>query len=226
VVAVVAQWIEHRSSEPVAAGSNPADRANNQGRADLEQKILYFEQPGKHNQKKLIEYAKKRSDELGIRNIVVATTHGGTALAVKEAFDAPGLNIIAVSIAEGYSMREGWCLASDERKKLEENGVRVLTAGHALGDGVASAFAEKYGGKPVEEIVRDAFYRFCQGMKVCVEVVLMAADSGLIPMDKEIMAIAGTSSGADTCIIVKPAYPRTFFDLEIREILAKPRNLS
>jgi len=25
---------------------------------------------------------------------------------------------------------------------------------------------------------------------------------------------------------VKPAYPRTFFDLEIREIVAKPRNLS
>jgi len=191
----------------------------------MEGKILYFDKPGKQNQKKLIEFAQKRATQLDIKDIVVATTHGGTAQTVKEAFP-DDTKIIAVSIAEGFSMREGWCMKPEERKKLEEKGITVLTAGHSLGDGVASAFAEKYGGKPVEEIVRDAFYRFSQGMKVCVEIVLMAADSGMIPMDKEIMAIADTSSGADTCIIVKPAYPRTFFDLEIREILAKPRTLS
>jgi hypothetical protein len=105
-------------------------------------------------------------------------------------------------------------------------GIYVLISSHALGDGVSNAFAEKYWGKPVEEIIRDTFYRFGQGMKVCGEIVLMASDAWLIPKDKEIMAINGTSSGADTCIIVKSAYPRTFFDLEIREILAKPRNLS
>lgn len=192
----------------------------------LERNILYFENPGKENQSKLIEYARKRANELGINNVVVATTHGGTAIAVKNSFDIPNLNLVAVSIAEGFSMRDDWVMTMEERKRLSESGIRVLTAGHALGDGVASAFAEKYGGKPVEEIVRDAFYRFGQGMKVCVEIVLMAADSGLIPIDKEIMAIGGTDTGADTCIIVKPAYPRTFFDLEIREILAKPRNLS
>jgi len=63
-------------------------------------------------------------------------------------------------------------------------------------------------------------------MKVCVEIILMAADAGLIAMDKEVLAIAGTDEGADTCIVVKPAYPRRFLDLEIREIVAKPRNLS
>lgn len=191
----------------------------------MEQKILYFEKTGSQNQIKLIIHAKKRAAELEIDNIIVASTHGGTAKAVKNVFNDPKYNIIAVSIAEGFSMRDGWCMTTNERKNLEEGGITVLTASHALGDGVSSAFAEKYGGKPVEEIVRDAFYRFSQGMKVCVEIVLMVADAGLIPMDKEIMAIAGTGSGADTCIIVKPAYPRTFFELEIREILAKPRNL-
>jgi hypothetical protein len=192
----------------------------------LEGKILYFDKPGNENQSKLIEFARIRAAELGVNNVVVATTHGGTAIAVKNSFDTPDLNLVAVSIAEGFSMREDWIMTKEERKRLSEMGIQVLTAGHALGDGVASAFAEKYGGKPIEEVVRDAFYRFSQGMKVCVEIVLMAADSGLIPMDKEIMAIGGTDNGADTCIIVKPAYPRTFFDLEIREILAKPRNLS
>lgn len=47
--------------------------------------------------------------------------------------------------------------------------------------------------------------------------------AGLLDMSQEVISIAGTSSGADTAIVCKPAYPRTFHQLEIREILAKPR---
>ncbi|MEM2970188.1 MAG: hypothetical protein QXR63_04550 [Candidatus Bathyarchaeia archaeon] len=60
-------------------------------------------------------------------------------------------------------------------------------------------------------------------MKVAVEIVLMAADAGLIPVDKEVIAIAGTGTGADTAIVVQPAYSRKFLDLKIKEIIAKPR---
>ena len=60
-------------------------------------------------------------------------------------------------------------------------------------------------------------------MKVAVECLLMAADAGLLDMGREIITIAGTGSGADTAIVCKPAYPRTFHELEIREVLAKPR---
>ena len=99
----------------------------------MESKILYFEKPGPQNQKKLLEYASIRAKELDINNIVVATTHGNTALAAKEKFGKES-NIIAVSIAEGFSMREGWCMTPEERKHLEENGIKVITAGHSLGD--------------------------------------------------------------------------------------------
>jgi len=51
----------------------------------------------------------------------------------------------------------------------------------------------------------------------------MVADAGLISMDKEVISIGGTGGGADTAIVVKPAYPRKFLELKIREILAKPR---
>ena len=69
----------------------------------------------------------------------------------------------------------------------------------------------------------DTFYRFSIGMKVCVEVALMAANAGLIPLEDDVIAICGTGYCADTAIVVKPAYPRTFHELEIREIIAKPR---
>jgi hypothetical protein len=56
-----------------------------------------------------------------------------------------------------------------------------------------------------------------------VECLLMAADAGQLDMHAEVISIAGTGSGADTAIVCKPAYPRKFYELEIREVLAKPR---
>jgi len=109
----------------------------------MEKKILYFEKPGPENTDKLLQLAKERADELGITDLVVATTHGGTALRAFEAFASPGLNLVAVTISEGYKDR-GWCITEQERRILEEKGIKVLTATHTLGDGVASAFAEKY----------------------------------------------------------------------------------
>ena len=122
--------------------------------------------------------------------------------------------------------KEGWLMTKVEKKKLIDSGIKVLTSIHALGDDVAGAVTEKFGGVSIEEVVRETLYRFSQGMKVCVEIVLMAADAGLIPLDQEVMAIGGSGEGADTCIVVKPAYSKEFRKLEIREIVAKPRKLS
>jgi len=63
-----------------------------------------------------------------------------------------------------------------------------------------------------------------EGTKVCVEIVIMAADAGLIPVVKDVIAIAGTGRGADTALVVRPANASTFFDLKIRETIAKPRD--
>lgn len=191
----------------------------------LEKTITYFKKGGPENTAQTLDAAKRRAKELGIKDVVVASTHGGTALKAAEVFKDMKVNLVAVSICESF-WKEGWAMTKAEKKKLSESGVKVLTSIHALGDGVANAFTEKFGGRSIDEVARETLYRFCQGMKVCVEIVLMAADAGLIAMDKEVMAIAGTGEGADTCIIVKPAYPRKFLDLEIREIVAKPRKLS
>jgi hypothetical protein len=55
-----------------------------------------------------------------------------------------------------------------------------------------------------------------------VEITLMATDAGLIPADKDIVAIGGTGNGADTALRIYPANTSRFFDLKIREIIAKP----
>jgi hypothetical protein len=188
----------------------------------MKKSILYFEKSGRVNTEQTINAAYERAKELGITDIIVASTHGSTALKVADVFKDSRYNIVAVSICEGWK-EEGWPMTAEERAQLLAKKIKVHTGVHALGDDVNSAFREKWGGMTPNEVVRETLYRFCQGMKVCVEITLMAADAGLIPVGREVIAIAGTGEGADTAIVVNPTYPRKFLALEIREIIAKPR---
>jgi hypothetical protein len=188
----------------------------------MELKTLVFEKAGKHNTQATLQIAKERALALGTKQIVLASSHGHTARRAHALFAPSHIKVIAVSICHSWDSK-GWTMSAETKAELQELGVIVHTGIHALGDSVGSAFSDKYGGRVPEEIVRDTLYRFSQGMKVAVECLLMAADAGLLDMDQEVIAIAGTDSGADTAIVCKPAYPRTFHELEIREVLAKPR---
>jgi hypothetical protein len=183
----------------------------------MEGKTLYFEQPGKANTDATLQAARERAAALGIRQIVVASTHGYTAKQAQHVF-GQDIQIIAVSICAGFG-EEGWTMTDEERAELKRLGVTVLTSLHSLGDDVSEAF----GVRSPNRIVRETLYCFCQGMKVAVEVAVMAADAGLLDMSREVIAIAGTDEGADTALVLLPAYARKFRELEIREILAKPR---
>jgi uncharacterized protein len=184
----------------------------------MERKILYFEQAGQGNTEATLTVARDRARELGIRNIVMASSHGGTARAALRLFAGSGIKLIAVTICAGYTA-DGWTMEPETRRELEAAGVTVLTGIHALGDDVSGAFEPA----SANNVVAQTLYRFCQGMKVCVEVALMASDAGLIPPDEEAIAIAGTSDGADTAIVLTPSYPRKFKQLKVHEILAMPR---
>jgi hypothetical protein len=183
-----------------------------------EKTILYFEKPGEANTDATLAIARARAEQLGIRQIVVASSHGFTAQRAREIFAGLEVEIIAVSICASFS-EEGWTMSDAERLALQSSGIRVLTSLHALGDDVSAAFDPA----APNAIVRETLYTFCQGMKVAVEVALMAADAGLLDMTREVIAIAGTSNGADTAVVLQPAYSRKFQELQIREILAKPR---
>jgi hypothetical protein len=181
-----------------------------------------FEEPGPQNTDQTLEIALERATALGIRQVVVASSHGETARKAHALLAPEGIQVVAVTLSHGWE-HLGWCMTPQEREPLLAMGVRVVTGIHALGDGVGTAFSDKHGGRAPQEIVRDTLYRFGQGMKVAVECLLMAADAGVLDMGQEVISIGGTGSGADTAIVCRPAYPRTFFDLQILEVLAKPR---
>jgi uncharacterized protein len=74
-----------------------------------------------------------------------------------------------------------------------------------------------------ETVIADTLRMFGQGVKVAVEIVAMASDANLLPV-ADVIAVAGTGRGADTCILVAANSSNLFFDIKVREILAKPRD--
>ena len=188
----------------------------------MKTEIYYFEEAGPENTEQTINIAYQRAKQLNIDQIVVASTHGGTAHKVLDAFQDVNSKIVVVTISQAFG-QEGWVMEDKVRKELEQRGAVVLTTLHALGDDVNTAFAMNQGVAALNAVVAETLRRFSQGMKVCVEIVLMAAENGAINIDREVIAIAGTSDGADTAVVMKPAHARKFLTLEIREILAKPR---
>jgi hypothetical protein len=185
----------------------------------MEGKILYFEKPGKQNTETTLRLARNRAEELGMLQVVLASTHGYTALQAAEVFRDSGIQLIAVSISTAFD-KEGWTMSAEERRRIEQAGVRVLTSLHGLADGVAEGL---YGESTPGSVIANTLRLFSQGMKVAVEVSIMALEAGLIPAGGEIVAIGGTDEGCDTAVVVRPAHAHRIKELRICEILCKPR---
>jgi len=188
----------------------------------MEINTYLFESAGPDNTEQTLAVSARRARELGIRQVVVASSHGETARQAQAVLGPDGIKVIAVTLSHVWESK-GWCMSQETKRALRDLGITVVTGIHALGDGVGSAFSTKHGGRAPEEIVRETLYRFCQGMKVAVECVMMAADAGELDLQSEVIAIAGTGSGADTAIVCLPACAQDFLSFEIREVLAKPR---
>jgi hypothetical protein len=182
-----------------------------------EKTVLYFETPGKGNTDALFKAVRARAEALGIRQVVAASTHGYTALQAKAALGSAA-QVIAVSISPAYA-KEGWTMKDGERAQLEKAGITVLTCQHALSGDISEGLHTP----GAQSLTANVLYRFSQGMKVAVEVALMAADAGLLDMQREVIAVGGTGEGADTAIVVKPACSRNFLELQVLEVIAKPR---
>lgn len=180
---------------------------------------MYFDTDGKKNTDRTLELAFQRGCELGISELVVATTSGDTAFRALDRFD--GYRITAVTYHAGFKEPFKPVMDPAVRHDLESKGVVVVSATHAL-SGVERSLSKKYGGSFPVLLIADALRLFGQGTKVAVEISIMAADAGALT-GADIIAVGGTGKGADTALVLKPAGQSHLFDLRIREIICKPR---
>ena len=61
----------------------------------MKEKIVYFDKPGADNTEDVLQIAKLRAKQLGIKTILVASTTGNTAVRASEIFE--GMKVVAVS---------------------------------------------------------------------------------------------------------------------------------
>jgi hypothetical protein len=182
--------------------------------------VTYHDKSGPDNTEATLRIAKKRAEELGIRTIVVASTKGRVGVRATEVFK--GKKVVVVSHITGFEQPNAQQLTEENRKRILANGGVIHTASHAF-TGVGGAVRKKFNTYGTDDVVASTLRVFGHGTKVACEIALMAADAGLARTDEEVIAIAGSSEGADTALVLQPVNLRDFFDLKVREVLCKPR---
>ncbi len=186
----------------------------------MKYEVYYWNKPGKENTDKTIDAALRRARTLKIKNFVIASCSGATTKKLLK--KGKNITIVSVSHQAGFN-KPGICEMSKETETfLRKNGVAVYTGTHFFG-GLGRAIRLKFGGLEPEEVTANTLRIFGEGVKVAIEIAIMALDAGLIPYNKEVVSIGGTDKGADTAIVCLPRHGKDFFSFEVREIICKPR---
>lgn len=180
---------------------------------------VYFSEPGPANTERALALASNRARALAIHTVLVASTSGRTAVKALSHFQPA--NLVAVSHCTGFTGPNRQEMQPAFRKELEASGVKILTAQHSFG-GVNRAVRKMLGTYQLDEIIAATLRIFGQGVKVCIEMSLMAADAGLVRTDEPAVCLAGSSSGADTALVLFPANAHAFFDLRVAEFICLP----
>lgn len=185
---------------------------------------LYFDEPGPGNTELILRAAIRRAMELGLGHVVVASTTGQTGLRAAQLARQMGYTGQLVIVGEHAGFKEPGVqlMSAEARRELEGMGAQVVVGTHALSS-ASRSFRLRWGGIDMLETIAETLRRISAGVKVAVECSLMAADAGVIPVDRDVVAIAGTGGGADSAVVLRPANQNRFFDLKIREIVGMPR---
>ncbi len=196
---------------------------------------VYFEKPGKEHTDETLKVALEAAKERKIETVVISSTTGWTALKALEVFDGSDLQLVFVTHQTGYRAPGVQLMPNETRRKLEEAGAVVITSTDVLTGSVDVGISRQRPPKeaplearlpsivpPISTVIAHVLRLFSQGVKVCVEIAMMAADTGTISINKPIVVVAGSHAGSDTAMVVTPATSNRIRDLKIHEILAKP----
>ena len=192
------------------------------------------------NSADVIDRALKKGIELGIGDFVLASCSGRTAEILIERVGAfkdknlsiagsrnvsgskgAALNVVCVTHQVGFKEPNHDEMPANIRQKLEASGIKLLTTMHLLA-GIDRALRFQFKGVYPSEIVSTTLRMFGQGLKVCIEISVMAADAGLVRSGNDIIALGGSGVGADAAAVINPAHSQDFFKTKVREIICKP----
>jgi hypothetical protein len=180
----------------------------------MEEKIVYFEKPGKENTGEVIRLVLERAKLRNISRIVVASTRGNTAKSLSEAVDGEDIKLVVVPWQFGFKGKEN----PFPQELVDE----LRTKKHLVHFGTMLFHTTDLYGTNIPQALANLLRAFGQGIKVCFEIVMMACDGGCIGIGEKVIAVAGTASGADTAVLATAGPSTKVASLRIHEIICKP----
>ena len=181
----------------------------------MERTIVYFEDLRAENTETVFRLADERARTLGIKKLVLASTTGTTAMKAVDYFEGKGVKLIVTPHQFGFRETHAF------RRELVQP---IKDAGHEVHVGTMLFHTENLYESNVPTLMANLLRCFCQGIKVCFEIVLMATDAGLVDIGERVIAVAGTGRGADTALVMQASSSRNLKKLRVNEILCKPLN--
>jgi hypothetical protein len=179
----------------------------------MEEKIIYFEKPGKENTADVLQLIEERARARGIRKVVMASTRGDTAMTAAESFEGTGLHLVVIPWQYGFR---------DTQPFPQELVAELQGKGHCVHFGTMLFHTEDFYGISTPQVMANLLRIFGQGIKVCIEIIMMACDGGCIELDEKVIAVAGSGAGADTAIVATASSSTRMKGLRIHEIICKP----
>jgi hypothetical protein len=163
--------------------------------------IYYYEAPGEINTNTTLKAVRDWAQKYSIKRVFVPSKSGQTAQKAYNLFKNAGIEMTVVGTDPNI-------FSSEILAQLKSNGTRVCF----------------YKDIPYTYSLdmKIAYRRMGEGFKVAVELGMIAAylDEG---NTDDIISLGGTKKGVDTALVIRPAKSENFDQLEVREIIAKPR---
>src|SRR4030042_1417029 len=172
----------------------------------MEEKIVYFEKPGVENTEATLALALERAKARGVKTIVLASTRGEVAKLAAKLWAKSGIKIIAVPHQFGFM---GMKFPPELVTELESQG-------HVVHFSTMLFHTDHFYGMNTPTIMANLLRTFCQGMKVCVEILLMAADGGHVDIGEQVVVVSGSGRGADTAGVARAPTSTHLADLHIQ----------
>jgi hypothetical protein len=177
----------------------------------MERRVIYFPDYGEQNTPAVIDAVRRHLDEGDLSTIVVATSTGKTAVAFAEALGRrPGVRLIAVGNPPSSNFER---ISAENRQKLTAQGATIVDfAPYGLSALNSDDHKNIYGALDLLVVVADV-WRLTggQGLKVAMEVGLMATNVGVLKTGEKVITVGGTAAGADTAVVMKTAYSLDLF---------------
>lgn len=181
----------------------------------MEEKIVYFKNPGKENTADVVRLVLEKAKIRNIKKIVLASTRGYTAKTFLDAVKGKDMNLVVIPWQFNFKKEGGNPFPQELVQELQEKK-------HVVHFGTMLFHTSDLYGTDTPTALANILRVLGQGMKVCVEITMMACDGGCIKMGEKVLVVAGTGSGADFAVVATAASSSKVKSLKINEIICKP----